>query len=78
MKKVYCKKSFKGNIDIRSHIAEKAIENNESIEVTCDAFTGTSVYTPEELKKPLRKQGPFDSKFDGTYYLWVYKWKGDV
>ena len=40
---VHCKKSWKGNIDIRKHIVEKAINKNQSIIVTCDAFEGKSV-----------------------------------
>ena len=75
MIKVYCKKSFKGTIDIRGHIVEKAIKNNDSIEVTCDAYNGTSIYTPEELNNPVRVQGPYKSQYDGEYYLNVFKWK---
>lgn len=72
---VHCKKAFKGNIDIRNYIVEKAIKNNESITVKCDAFEEVSIYSPEELKNPLRNQGPYQSKFEGKYYLYVYKWK---
>ena len=76
MIEVHCKKDFKGNIDIRSHIAEKAIGNNENIVVTCDTLKGISIYTPDELREPLKVQGPYTSKFGGKYSLWVYKWKG--
>jgi hypothetical protein len=72
---VHCKKAWKGNIDIRSHIVKKAIDNNQPITVTCDAFTGNAIYTPDELRNPLYTQGPYQSKFDGEYLLHIYKWK---
>lgn len=70
------KKAYKGNIDIRSTIVEKAIEDNVPVKVLCDVFEGQSIYTVDELKNPIKKQGPFTSKFDSKpYYLHVFKWK---
>lgn len=74
---VHCKKDFRGNIDIRSHIVKMAIEKGDNITVTCGSFPGKSVYTPEELKNPIKIQGPFPAKHGsvGEYYLHVYAWK---
>jgi hypothetical protein len=73
---VYCKKSFRGTIDIRDYIVKQALQNNEEIEVTCEELNGKSIYSTEELKNPIRKQGAYKSKFNGQeYWLYVYKWK---
>lgn len=75
MIKTHCKRDYKGNVDIRSHIVEKAIQNDEKIKVTCGTFEGESIYSVKELKQPLWVQGPFKSKYEGEYKLHVYKWK---
>jgi len=74
---IHCKKEFRGNIDIRDHVVRLAIEKGENITVTCGAFPGKSVYTPEELAKPIKVQGPFTANHGtiGQYYLNVYAWK---
>ena len=76
MIKVYCKRDFKGMIDVRSHIAEKAIKKGESIKITCGTLLGEMILTPEDIShKLVRKQGPYKSKFDKDYYLYVYQWE---
>jgi hypothetical protein len=81
---VYVKKIFNGtDIDIRDYYVNQAIEDNVNVEVSCEKFNYTSVYTPKELRLPLRRQGnngkPFISKFEGEppYFLKVYKWKNN-
>lgn len=74
---VHCKKDFRGNIDIRSHLVNLAIEKGEKITVTCASFPGSSVYAPEELKNPIKIQGPFKANYGKIeeYNLHVYAWK---
>ena len=75
MKKVKCKKSFKGMIDIRDYVAKEAIKNNEDVSVTCPDFQGNAVYTPAELATPERISGEFKSMYDRNYKLYSYTWK---
>jgi hypothetical protein len=77
--KIHCKKQYKGLIDIRDNIVKSAIDENKTIIVTCGAFPGTSVYSPEELKNPDKISGEFKSKFDNnkSYKLYSYYWKID-
>ena len=73
-----CKKAWNGTISLTSTKVANAIVKNEPIKVTCDELEGISIYTPDELHNPIRKNGPFESKDGGAKYdLCVYKWKGD-
>lgn len=76
---VHCDRDYKGNIDIRSHIVEKAIKNNKDIIVTCDTLPGSSGYHPKQLKEDrISVSKEFQSKFNSneTYRLYTYEWKG--
>ena len=78
---VNLKKQWNGNIDISENTVKKAIADNDSILVTCAEFPGEiAIYYPEELKNPLKKGGPFTSKFGKKeeYYLYMYKWKRKI
>jgi len=75
MKKVKCKKSFKGMIDIRDYDVKAAIKENVDVSVTCPDFVGIAVYTPAELAKPERVSGEFKSMYDRNYKLYSYTWK---
>jgi hypothetical protein len=76
---IHCKKDFRGNIDIRDFVVKKAIDENNSITVTCGSFPGRSIYTPDELRNPIKISEPYVSKFGKTesYKLYSYPWKFD-
>jgi hypothetical protein len=87
MIQIHCKKSFKGNIDIRSTYIDVAKRTNSPIQVTCDELEGVSIYQPEELDNPVRIQTaangkPFKTKMPNStvseYTLYVFKWKGEI
>jgi hypothetical protein len=75
--KIHCKKDFRGNIDVRDYIVDKAVNEGKSVTVTCGSFPGKSVYTPEELLKPERITGPFRAMYGNveSYKLHSYPWK---
>ena len=73
--KVHCKKAWKGCVDVRDHIANDAIKNQQNIIVTCDKFDGDMVLTPEMLLTPKMVSKDFKSQFTGTYKLNSYEWK---
>lgn len=74
---IHCKKDFRGNIDLRDFVVKKAIDEDNMITVTCGSFPGRSVYTPEELKNPLKISELFQAKFGNikSYRLHSYPWK---
>lgn len=75
---IHCNKDYRGGVDIRSHVVERAIKNNKSIKVTCDTLNGESIYSPEELANNAKiSKNEYESKYDGSKYkLHTYKWKG--
>ena len=77
--KIHCKKDFRGNIDIRDYVVKNAINEGNSILVTCGSFPGNSVYTPEELANPVRISEPYKSTYANVEYyrLHSYPWKFD-
>lgn len=74
---VYCKKEFRGLIDIRDYIVKKAIDQGKTITVTCGAYPGKSVYTSEELTNPVNVSQPFTARYGDVkeYRLHSYRWK---
>jgi hypothetical protein len=76
MKTVNIKKLYKGNIDLRSYIVDKAIENNESIEVTLEGHEGKMILSPEALEDDWVNETEIKSQFNrDSYTLLSYKWK---
>lgn len=75
--KIHCKKDFKGMVDVRDYIVKAAINDGNSIVITCGSFPGKSVYTPMELMKPSKISDVFKSKFKDAkdYRLYSYNWK---
>lgn len=74
---IHCKKDFRGNIDLRDFVVKKAIDEDNTITVTCGSFPGKSVYSLEELKNPIKISELFQSKFGNikSYRLHSYPWK---
>jgi hypothetical protein len=74
---IHCKKDFRGNIDIRDFVVKRAIDENNTVTVTCGSFPGRSIYTPEELKNPIKISEPYTSRFGKveSYRLHSYPWK---
>jgi len=76
---VHCKKDFRGNIDIRDYVVNRAINEGKSITVTCGSFPGKSVYAPIELLNPVKISEPYRAKYGNieSYKLHSYPWKFD-
>ena len=77
--KVHCKTDFRGDIHVRDYIVKAALDGGKSITVTCGSFPGKSVYTPEELKNPVKISEPYTAQYGnvGSYRLHSYAWKFD-
>jgi hypothetical protein len=77
MKTINVKKLYKGNIDIRSYVVDKCIENGESIEVTLEGREGKMILSPEDLKdKLIGEPTEIKSQFNiNSYTLMSYKWQ---
>lgn len=76
---IHCKKDFRGLVDIRDYVVNKAINQGKSITVTCGSFPGKSVYSPEELQNPVKISDSFTARYGniGSYKLHSYKWKDE-
>lgn len=76
---VHCKTDFRGDIHVRDHIVKAALDSGKSITVTCGSFPGKSVYTPEELKNPVKISEPYRAQYGNisSYRLHSYPWKFD-
>jgi hypothetical protein len=69
------RKLYRGRASIRSHIVEKCIKNDESIDVIFEDKVMT--LKPSELtdKKELLTPLAMNSKFKGQYQLYDYTFK---
>jgi hypothetical protein len=76
---IHCKRDYKDVIDIRDYIVNAAINEGKTITVTCGSFPGTSIYTPEELKNPVKISRSYKANFGNIedYKLHSYDWKFD-
>jgi hypothetical protein len=67
------KKLMRGYCSVRDYIASNCIQRNESLCITYG--DDIMILTPDQLKnyKQLTDK-PFRSQFQGSYYLWDYRW----
>jgi hypothetical protein len=72
------RKLYQGNIDLRSHDVDQAINEGDYINVTLvDSYKplGSMRLSPEQLSHPVATSDPIASKFEGNYKLLSYPWK---